>query len=414
LSGIPRDWAQGDIVTQIPDPSVIGLPPATTSDLPKCDSYRHYRPCTEKEFLKYLRGMHPLFEPNQQSTYSNVAFELLGLVLAKVTGVTYEEHIKSAILDPLEMTGSSFSKPPDSVAVLPKNESWYWDVDEGIQNPTGGLFAPSADMSKFLRYILTHFNDITHALNWFQPASFTAGVNSFYGTPWEILRTDKILRGSQRAVTFFTKSGGLPGYRTIIILVPEYELGITILTAGEGSILDSILEAITAPLIQAADRVAKRQIQDAYAGVYKASHLNSSIQLSYSVGQGLEITNWISNGTDMLQVIPAQFNIPASGFHAQVIPTLLFRDEKQKRGERWRVVILVDSPKSESPGRVWDDFCISDVDTLTYAGKPLNEIVFWDKNQDGKFETVELTAFRISMSRGENASTGEQLVTQDL
>ena len=201
---------------------------------------------------------------------------------------------------------------------------------------------------------------------------------------------------------------------TVIMVVPEYDLGITILTAGDETFLELIRELVTVPLIQAADKVAKRQVQGAYAGTYKASHLNSSIQLSYSARHGLEITNWISNGTDMLQVIPVQFKIPASKFHAQVIPTLLFRDEKHQNGERWRILIVTDPSTAGGRGGIWEDFCISDVDTMMYAGKPLNEMVFWDNDHDGEFETVELTAFRISMTRSENASMKEQMVTQDL
>lgn len=92
-------------------------------------------------------------------------------------------------------------------------------------------------MSTFLRYILGNDKDIAHAdLNWLLPVSFTAGMGSFYGMPWEIYRTDKILLPDDnaggsgetpraRTVTFFTKGGGLPGYRTLILLVPGIRSG---------------------------------------------------------------------------------------------------------------------------------------------------------------------------------------------
>lgn len=91
--------------------------------------------------------------------------------------------------------------------MLPKGNSWYFDVDAGVQSPTGGLYSSSNHMSAFLRYILGNDKDIAHAdLNWLLPVSFTAGMGSFYGMPWEIYRTDKILLpddnagGSQVAV----------------------------------------------------------------------------------------------------------------------------------------------------------------------------------------------------------------------
>lgn len=75
-----------------------------------------------------------MWPPKQRSTYSNINFDLLGLVLENVTGAGYTEYVERAILRPLGMEGSSFIKPDDSVAVLPRGYN-YWDVDQGVQNP---------------------------------------------------------------------------------------------------------------------------------------------------------------------------------------------------------------------------------------------------------------------------------------
>ncbi|KIW85676.1 hypothetical protein Z517_01068 [Fonsecaea pedrosoi CBS 271.37] len=443
FSGIPRDWAQSDLIKALPDPTVLGLPPLPPSApewsrLPKCDEYNEYKPCTPADLLDYMSDKPPVFAPNQKSTYSNIAFELLGLVLANVTGTSYEEYIESAILRPLEMTATSFRKPPDSVAILPKGNAWYWDVDEGVQNPTGGLYCPSSDMSVFLRHVLKEYGNVADAkVNWLVPVSFAPGLKSFYGMPWEILRPDHVIPGSPaRTVSFFTKGGGLPGYRTLIVLVPEYELGITIFTGGDESFLDQVVELVTVPLIRAADRLARRQARHRYTGTFTAAGpenaINSSLRLSYSDAHGLEITQWVSNGTDVLAILPAQFRIPDKyDIRLQVIPTSLYRDQAAKKGELWRIAFTLgrsghsptsSSSSSSSNTNVWEDFCTSDVDTHMYAGKPLNEIVFWrrdavdgvegeqqqqqqqqqEEDDDGgwtRYDVVELTAFRINLTR---------------
>ena len=248
------------------------------------------------------------------------------------------------------------------------------------------------------------------------PVSFTAGLNGFYGMPWEIFRTDKILAPG-KAVTFFTKGGGLPGYSTKILLVPEYDLGITIFTAGGDGLLDDLIEKVTVPLIQAADKLAARQVRERYVGTFTAGHeseINSSLTLSYSPTHGLEITRWISNSTDMLQVISLTFDFPAgSTFHAQLIPTLLYRNETQKEGEAWRISVTFEGGKKRTEQRsvgatdVWDDFCSTDVDNMMYAGKPLNEVVFWDGDKkNGGVDMVELTAFRANLTRSEAGKLG--------
>lgn len=424
LSGIPRDFSQGDIFTGSEDPVQYGFPPVSYADLPPCDSFANYTPCTGKDLIDWLRSATaaPVFAPNQKSTYSNIAFELLGLVLANVTGLSYEEYIQTAILEPLNMTGTSFLKPADSVAVLPRGEQWYWDVDEGVQNPTGGLFATSSDMSKFLRYVLTHFNGITPALNWLQPASFAEGVRSFYGVPWEIFRTDKMLTqpSSHRPVTFITKGGGLPGYSTNILLVPEYSLGITVLTAGNPELLSKVREIVTSKLINAADKFAQRQARARYAGTYSARHINSTLELALSPYRGLYVSKFLSNGTDTLSLLLDLARTRYAGdITLQLIPTLLYRDEKQKRGELFRAVIDF-PPTSQGPSGVWGDFCITDVSPVMYAGKSVGEVVFWDTDSSGqRYDRVELSAFRVSLDRvlGERDKNGgltDQLLTQEL
>ena len=75
------------------------------------------------DLITTVKTLEPLFAPNAKSTYSNLAFELLGLVLANVTGMPYEEYIASSILDPIGMSATTFIAPADSVAVLPKVSS---------------------------------------------------------------------------------------------------------------------------------------------------------------------------------------------------------------------------------------------------------------------------------------------------
>lgn len=75
-----------------------------------------------------------MWAPKQKSTYSNVNFDLLGLVVENVTGLGYAEYVEQGILRPLGMESSSFIKPNDSVAVLPRDGN-FWDWEGGVQRP---------------------------------------------------------------------------------------------------------------------------------------------------------------------------------------------------------------------------------------------------------------------------------------
>jgi hypothetical protein len=128
------------VLTKLPDPTKLGLPPPNNSaSLPHCYPYDEYKPCAEAgksrvclisplqlisaDLITAVKNLKPLFAPNAKSTYSNIAFELLGLVLTKVTSMPYEEYIASSILGPIGMSATTFITPADSVAVLPKVSS---------------------------------------------------------------------------------------------------------------------------------------------------------------------------------------------------------------------------------------------------------------------------------------------------
>ena len=351
------------------------------------------------DLLNVIRSQAPVFAPNQRSTYSNVAFELLGLALARAANQSYESYIEDAIFKPLDMTNSRFSQPPDNTGVIPFKPH-YWDVDGGIQKPTGGIYSSTNDLSKYLRYILTHHNDITNAVNWMHPVSPSRGLHSFYGMPWEIFRTDRILPTSKRTVDFITKGGGFPGYTSLIIVIPAYDLGITLLTAGSTSLLRKLQDIATTRLVRAADALAATQAQQRYAGTYASTTpgLNTSMTLAVAE-RGLVVTKFVSNGTDFLQSPLMKAAAPAQWF-AQLVPTL--RSEGVHGGEIWRLLVVEEQTEGEGKGAVWDDFCMEDVDRPLYAAVPVNKVVFCDRRGEaGAFGRLELPGFRVNLTRVE-------------
>ncbi|KAF2688546.1 beta-lactamase/transpeptidase-like protein [Lentithecium fluviatile CBS 122367] len=402
LSGIPREFAQSDMINAPSGltPEDYGLPPVSRKGLLECDEYSpdYEKACTADDLIRTITAREPLFAPNQQSTYSNVAFELLGLVISNVTNQTYDAYINEAIFKPLHMSKSTLKTPPDSAGVIPSGPE-YWDVDEGVQAPTGGIFSSSSDLSKFLRYVLTHYNGITTSANWILPASPGRGVRSYYGMPWEIFHTDRVLLNSQRAVRFVTKGGGLPGYSSIIIILPEYDLGITILVGGPPALFERLQEIVTTELVRAAEQLAILQLQQRYLGTFISPDpsLNSSLVLTAD-HRGLVLEKFISNSSDVMGTLFPQFFGPdrAKNMYFPLVPTLLYRDEKKQKGERWRFVYA--DKRTDAEPEVWDDFCPDNIDLLQYAGKPFNELVLWE-GPNGIINDIQLTGFRANLTR---------------
>lgn len=302
------------------------------------------------------------------------------------------------------MKKSTLSIPPDHAGVIPSGDH-YWDVDEGIQNPTGGIYSSSKDLSKYLRFVLSKYNGLTHALNWFNPVSSSRGPYSFYGIPWEIYHTDRVLEGSRRTVRFITKGGGLPGYTSVIIVAPEYDLGFTILLAGNHELLSKLQNIVTS-FIRTAENSAVRQLQERYAGTYTSPDptLNSSVTL-VADHRGLVVTQLISNSSDMLKSGPLHQWLPQPGF-AQLIPTLLYRDAQAQQGEEWRLQPVEDRVQGDRD--IWDDYCITDIDGPLYAAVPFNSFVFWDQGEGQAFQTLELSGFRTRLTRADEAAPTQE------
>lgn len=385
------------MVARQEDPTVIGLPPRQGNTTSACPSVANGGSCTRSDLLRAVKQQKPVFAPNQKSTYSNDAFELIGLALEDVTGQSYSDYITEAILKPLNMTKASFATPRDDHAVLSYGNAAIWDVKQGVQRPTGGLYASASDLSKFLRYILKHYNSIATGVNWLFPASWATGLQSFYGMPWEILRTDSVLEHSKRPVTIVSKSGGLPGYVSNIFLLPEYDLGVTVLVAGNITLLDQVQDIVLKGLIKAAEASIWDHTKTVYDEDFVAtnSSLNSSLSLRSTPQHGLTISKFISNGTDMLDTVLTQILAPyvppqKQGWHAQLVPTLLFKNESTKQGEIWRFLIVQERTEKKSGHGLFDEFCVTDVDTTSYGTLPLNEVVFW--HEEG---LVELPAFQV-------------------
>ena len=124
--------------------------------------------------------------------------------------------------------------------------------------------------------------------------------------PWEIYRLPiavDTLHNASRIVDAYTKSGDLGQYSTIFALIPDYNIGISVLAAGDhpGASVPPISGALADIFTAAAEAAAKLEARRAFPGTFAAAYpLNSSITLTVDGGPGVRITRWISNATDFL------------------------------------------------------------------------------------------------------------------
>lgn len=407
-SGLPDNYATLDLLT-LGEASAFLLPPVsneTLSSLPACELNTNIT-CDLEGLLAWIVSVKPVFPPKTQASYSNVGYDLLGVLISQISGQSIEDYIRTAITEPLNMTSTTFDTPPPGECSIPPGPSAYGD-DLGSDNASGGLWSTANDMNKLLQYILLNHNTIASAVSWFAPRTYSTGSRSLIGMPWEIYRTTSVLNQTNRPVTFITKGGGLTGYYSYSVLLPDYNLTLVLVTSGDVSVTTGLLDTITVPLVQGAEQFAQQNLADQYSGTFSAFSNaiagDVSMTLEQSSERSLHIANFTINGTDVLSSMNAfasSLGGTGSNIYWQLTPTLQqrFSPALNATASVWRFVNVFDnSVNTSSPTSMWADYCVSNFDPVNYAGVPVLEMLF-KMDAAGKATDVELSAWNSVITR---------------
>lgn len=81
------------------------------------DFWQHRRPFLDREqVLECVRTEGVVFEPNEHFKYTNIGYSLLGIIIEQVTGKTYDEVARAAVIDPLGLTRTGTELDPARAA----------------------------------------------------------------------------------------------------------------------------------------------------------------------------------------------------------------------------------------------------------------------------------------------------------
>jgi CubicO group peptidase (beta-lactamase class C family) len=188
-----------------------------------------------QDVLALLKGQDQLlFAPGSQWVYCNTNYALLGELVARVTGESLASWTKKRIFGPLEMKHTLFLD--DCFQVIPHLADCYYENDDVYyRDPRnsdvvgeGYLYSTIDDMAFWLDNFRQHTVGGDSLIEkMFQKSKLNDGNESFYGYGLGIEERD-----GKRIIGH---SGQTGSFNTMMIYVPEDEIGIAIL-ANNGHI----------------------------------------------------------------------------------------------------------------------------------------------------------------------------------
>ncbi|KAF4630436.1 hypothetical protein G7Y89_g7707 [Cudoniella acicularis] len=393
MSGISRD-------------SEFGFPPLNASDFQLC-----LQPgdCDRQQFFKAFTIEHPVFATATTPTYSNVAFQLLGYALENITKNSFASLLQSSLLDKLDLNGTSYTPPTDLThLIIPSDAATsLWNLDYKDFSPAGGIYSTPHDLSTLGRSILSS-TLLSRPLTrrWMKPVTHTANTLFSVGAPWEIWRLALPSPSPPKIVDIYTKEGDTGAYHSILALIPDWQLGFTVLNADGGTassgvelIISNWINNLVLPSVEAA---AREEAQINLAGTYQSQtpNLNSSLTISTDTSYlGLGIDSFISNSTDMFIIAASLLGgIPVQNVSIRLYPTNL-SNKKGYGGPQERIFRAVFEDKGAGNGNpIWGCSTWAGAASIRYGGVAIDEFAFI-VGEDGKAVSAEARAFRDVLAR---------------
>lgn len=344
--------------------------------------------------------------PSSGPLYSNVGFNLLGMALESVYGTSYENIIQRMILDPLGMENTTFKMPDQTEnAFLPGPEEHWLLGDYGNFNPTGGLWSTTNDITTFMRAIASSkLLSPVRTREWLRGLSVTSSLHQLVGAPWELYRPDNLDITFQRPIDIYTKAGYVEGYGSYAVFVPEYDLTISILAAGNSAhqASRSLLQEVTKKLIPLADQITRKEAEVKYGGKYSGNDNGINVTVTLDDGPGLALTYWKMNWQDILAYLPQVAGLGDNGktISARIYPT--DPDSLDTDKHFWQIHMSVPQPESD-----WADMdCMTwqEMDKLRYIREPLDAAYFVMEGPVAK--AVHFPGWRMTLERLEGMPSG--------
>jgi CubicO group peptidase (beta-lactamase class C family) len=193
-------------------------------------------PRSASELLASLEEAEQVLAPGERWHYSNLAYVLLGEVVARLSGVAYEAYVEQRILQPLGLTRTSFApEAPTAIGYLVEPYSDVVRREPMLVERAGGigaagqLWSTVGDLARWAAFLADPDPDVlepealdvmTSVQTMADPMRWSLG----WGVGLMLVRHgDRIYCGHD---------GGMPGYVANVLVARDDRLGAAVLVNG--------------------------------------------------------------------------------------------------------------------------------------------------------------------------------------
>ena len=301
-----------------------------TSGVPSFTSFPDYRsteamPTTPEKLVARFRDKPLDFQPGEKWSYSNSGYVLLGYLLEKISGKTYQDFIQENFFKPLGMTDSGYDS---NSAIISRRASGY------TPNPNGIVNAGYIDMT--IPFSAGAIYSTTEDLLRWEQALFGGKVLSAASlkkmtTPFKEDYAFGLEVRTKHGHTAISHGGGIEGFNTEMSYYPDDKLTVIVLgnlnggapgdiaaklasvSHGEQVVLPSERKEISVP----------KEVLAQYAGTYEMSP-------TFNIVITLEGDHLMAQPTDQPK-IPLFAESQTKFFHKAVDAQIeFFKDETGK------------------------------------------------------------------------------------
>ncbi len=202
------------------------------------------------ELLDRMKHERLKSDPGEYAVYCNDGFQLLELLVERVTGISYSEFLNQRISAPLGLTHTK--TPLDAFDREQLAKTYYPMMDYALPTENtnvlgaGGLYSTAEELTRFAEVLIGEHEDILseQSARAMQHPEYRNGIwvpdekNTFnYGLGWDAVSLSPF---SDYGITALNKGGDTNMYHATLTTIPEYKITIAALSSGGSSLYNTI------------------------------------------------------------------------------------------------------------------------------------------------------------------------------